>query len=121
MESIRIRKQGRGCFNGSRRVEFYEVIADTKRFGKAAIMFQGDHAGCLKYLKDNGVEYVPQRSRCGAKITRKPDRWNPRKVWIIKRYADGHFGLNQEIAGRLLYTSFTRTTKAKVDAIFACC
>lgn len=54
-------------------------------------------------------------------LTRKVDRWNPRKVWLIKRYADGHFALNQEVGGRVLYSSFTRTTKAHVTSIFAHC
>lgn len=59
--------------------------------------------------------------RNNTTLTRKIDRWNPRKVWLIKRYADGHFTLNQEVGGRVLYSGYTRTTKAHIAAIFAHC
>ena len=29
--------------------------------------------------------------RNNTTLTRKVDKWNPRKVWLIKRYADGHY------------------------------
>lgn len=54
-------------------------------------------------------------------LTRKTDKWNPRKVWLIKRYADGHYAINQEVGGRVLYTSFSRVTKANIAAIFDHC
>lgn len=41
----------------------------------------------------------------GTTVTRHTDHWNPRKVWLIKHYADGHYGINQEIAGRVFYTA----------------
>lgn len=53
--------------------------------------------------------------------TRKVDKWNARKVWLIKRYADGHYAINQEVGGRVFYSSFQRATKAQIAAIFACC
>lgn len=59
--------------------------------------------------------------RNNTTLTRKVDRWNPRKVWLIKRYADGHFALNEEVGGRVLYSSYARTTKAHIAAIFAHC
>lgn len=34
-------------------------------------------------------------------LTRKVDKWNTRKVWLIKRYADGHYAINQEVGGRV--------------------
>ena len=34
--------------------------------------------------------------RNNTTLTRKVDKWNPRKVWLIKRYADGHYAINQE-------------------------
>lgn len=50
-----------------------------------------------------------------------PDRYNPDKVWIIKRYADGHYMAAQEICGKMqsfysarakrYYTKFQRITK----------
>ena len=54
-------------------------------------------------------------------ITRKTDTWNSRKVLLIKHYADGHYGLNQEISGRTLYSRFARATKQQIDAIFCYC
>ena len=32
--------------------------------------------------------------RNNTTLTRKVDKWNPRKVWLIKRYADGHYAIN---------------------------
>lgn len=37
-------------------VDFYCVIADTKRFGKGAVMYQGTLEGCKKYIKDRGIK-----------------------------------------------------------------
>lgn len=34
-------------------------------------------------------------------LTRKVDKWNACKVWLIKRYADGHYAINQEVGGRV--------------------
>lgn len=51
-------------------------------------------------------------------IIRRVDSWNPRKVWLIKHYADGHYGINQEIGGHVLYSRFQRVTKAQIEAIF---
>lgn len=50
-------------------------------------------------------------------LTRKVDKW----VWLIKRYADGHYAINQEVGGRVFYSRFQRATKAQIAAIFACC
>ena len=55
-------------------------------------------------------------------VTRHTDRWNPRKVWLIKHYADGHYSVNQEIAGRIFYSAYQRTSKARIQQILtACC
>ena len=51
-------------------------------------------------------------------LTRKVDKWNPCKVWLIKHYADGHYVINQEICGRVFYSRFQRVTKTKVAEIF---
>ena len=49
--------------------------------------------------------------RNNTTLTRKVDKWNPRKVWLIKRYADGHYAINQEVGGRVFYSSYrVRTT-----------
>ena len=50
--------------------------------------------------------------RGNTTITRHTDHWNTRKVWLIKHYADGHYGINQEIAGRIFYTCLLYTSDA---------
>ena len=41
---------------------------------------------------------MKQRRRTNTvAAAKRPDVWNPRKVWLIKHYADGHYSLNQEI------------------------
>ena len=55
------------------------------------------------------------------KTWRITDKYNPDKVWIIKRYKDGHYVATQEIKGKLqrfysaktkrYYTKFQRITK----------
>lgn len=45
------------------------------------------------------------------KTWRITDKYNPDKIWIIKRYNDGHYVANQEISGKLFYKSFQRITK----------
>ncbi len=50
---------------------------------------------------------------------KRPDRWNPQKVWLIKHYADGHYSWNQEIAGRQCYPAYLRTSRAKLLELFA--
>ena len=52
--------------------------------------------------------------RNNTTLTRKVDKWNPRKVWLIKRYADGHYAINQEVGGRVFYSSYQRATKAQM-------
>lgn len=44
------------------------------------------------------------------KITRIQDRWNDKKVWLIKRYRSGNYYLNQQICGRTFYNGFVRTS-----------
>lgn len=43
--------------------------------------------------------------------TRIPDRLNPNKVWLIKRYPSGNYYINQEICGKTFYNGFVRVTK----------
>ena len=59
--------------------------------------------------------------RNNTTLTRKVDKWNSRKVWLIKRYADGHYALNQEVDGRVFYSRFQRVTRAQITAILAHC
>ena len=52
--------------------------------------------------------------RNNTTLTRKVDKWNPRKVWLIKRYADGHYAINQEVGGRVFYSSYIKTRNPAV-------
>nr|WP_319487266.1 hypothetical protein [uncultured Caproiciproducens sp.] len=54
-------------------------------------------------------------------LKRHVDKWNDRKVWLIKHYADGHYALNQEIAGHVFYRSFARASRTQIDAILCQC
>lgn len=58
MENIRIESQGNFCFVGGRKVEYFNVIADSERFGKNEIMCQGTWADCLRYLEARGIDYL---------------------------------------------------------------
>ena len=106
----------------------YLVKATTRRFGEDAVMFESwSWKECLRYLSRHGIEYkgkrpeFPRRRANNTTITRYTDRWNPDKVWLIKRYADGHYGINQEIAGRVFYQAYQRTTKAYIQQLFEDC
>lgn len=56
--------------------------------------------------------------RNNTTLTRKVDSWNSCKVWLIKHYADGHYFINQEIGGRVLYSKYQRANKSQIAAIF---
>ncbi len=51
-------------------------------------------------------------------ITRITDRYNPAKVWLIKRYPSGNYYINQEICGRTFYDGFVRTTAKRLAELF---
>lgn len=44
------------------------------------------------------------------KVIRIPDRFNPCKGWLVKRYKSGNYYLNQEICGQTFYGGFVRVT-----------
>ena len=78
--------------------------------------------GIIIGVNDNQKDTERQQKEQNNMITtRHTDRWNPRKVWIFKRYASGNYYMNQEIAGCRLYKRDTRTTKKHIDAILAHC
>ncbi|MED3563968.1 hypothetical protein [Bacillus xiapuensis] len=39
------------------------------------------------------------------------DKYNPLKVWVIKRSKCSHYYVNQKINGKLFYSKFSRTRK----------
>lgn len=45
------------------------------------------------------------------KVIRIPDRFNSRKVWVVKRYKSGNYYLNQEICSQTFYNGFVRVTR----------
>lgn len=47
-------------------------------------------------------------------LERHNDRYNTRKVWVIKRYDCGHYCVGQEIDGRQ-FGSFVRVPKSYVE------
>ena len=50
-------------------------------------------------------------------ITRIADKWNPEKVWVIKKYFCGTFYVNQEIKGEKFYDRDRRMTKKMLVSI----
>lgn len=50
-------------------------------------------------------------------IIRIQDKYNPHKVWIIKRYNCGHYAVNQEICGKIFYKGFQRMTKRHINEV----
>lgn len=60
MTNVRIKSQNRSCYVSGKRYEYYDVIADSERFGKNEIMCQGTWADCLRYLKEHGVDYLSE-------------------------------------------------------------
>lgn len=60
MKNVRIESQDRFCFVGGRNYEYFDVIADSERFGKNAIMCQGTFAECIAYLERCGVDYLSE-------------------------------------------------------------
>ena len=53
-----------------------------------------------------------------GKIRRKQDNWNPKKVWLIKHYGDGHYAVNQEVDGKVLYKRYQRMTRKQIKSVF---
>lgn len=51
------------------------------------------------------------------KVTRIQDKYNPDKVWMIKRYLCGTFYVNQEIKGQKFYDRDRRMTTGTVAKI----
>ena len=60
MENIRIKKQDRSSYVNGRRYEYFDVIADSERFGKNEIMCQGTFSDCLRYLNENNIDYFEE-------------------------------------------------------------
>ena len=86
MKNIRIKSQGRACYVGSKKYEYFDVIADSERFGENEIMCQGTFDECLAYLERNGIDYT---SEC-VKLNRGRDiQVSFRMYRITEETADG--------------------------------
>lgn len=101
MENIKIKHE---------RKNYWQVIADTERFGKQEILFEGIKLEeCLEYIRKN--------QSCAAYEMEVVDAWNKRKIWLIKHSRCRHYTMNQMVGGRKIYRRFTRTTRAHVQEI----
>lgn len=58
MQNIRIESQKRTVKIGRKTVEYFNVIADTERFGKDEILCQGTFEQCIEWLKSQGYDYT---------------------------------------------------------------
>lgn len=102
MENIKIKHDMRN---------YWYVVADTKRFGKQEILFEGISAEeCLRYIRKN-------KHKAAAYTMEIVDVWNKSKTWIIKYSKCRHYSMNQMIGGRKIYNRFSRTTKKHVEEI----
>jgi hypothetical protein len=50
-----------------------------------------------------------------VKIYEIQDKYNPAKVWVIKRTKCGHYYVNQKIHGKMFYPKFSKTTKRQLN------
>ena len=60
MKNIRIKSQSRFCYVSGKKYEYFDVIADSERFGTNAIMCQGTFTECISYLQRCGVDYFEE-------------------------------------------------------------
>lgn len=50
-------KHNRFCYDGKKKVELFNVVADSERFGENEIMYQGPFKDCVAYLAREGYDY----------------------------------------------------------------
>lgn len=48
------------------------------------------------------------------KISEYQDKYNPNKVWVVKKSPCRHYYINQKICGRLFYSKFQRVTLSHI-------
>lgn len=95
------------------KMNYWTVQADTERFGKAEILFEGITLNeCLDYIwKYNGN--TPYKIEA-------VDFFNENKVWIVKRTKCGHYYFNQKICGKIFYKKFVRGCKSHIMSLVEC-
>ena len=57
----------------------------------------------IKKIFNNGEDIM-------NKISEYQDKYNPNKIWIIKKTPCGHYYINQKICGKLFYSSYRKVT-----------
>lgn len=127
MKNIRIERINNGV------ITYFTVVADSERFGKDEIMYEGTLEGCKKYIKDAGyrlADCVNYNSFC-HNIVRKStvvfsrqksiertfyrDKWNPNKTWEVAKLAGGYY-LRQYING-IQFGRGVKTSKKFIESI----
>lgn len=51
------------------------------------------------------------------KVIEIQDKYNPQKVWIIKRTSCRHYYINQKVCGRIFCPHFQRVSKAFINDV----
>lgn len=51
------------------------------------------------------------------KEIRITDKYNPKKIWLVRYYGCGHYFYNQEIAGKKFYKRYSKTTRKHLISI----
>ncbi|MBO7205320.1 MAG: hypothetical protein J6V08_02755 [Candidatus Methanomethylophilaceae archaeon] len=102
MENIRIKKQDRSSYVNGRRYEYFDVIADSERFGKNEIMCQGTFSDCLRYLNENNIDYFEE---CWKRNRNRDIQVSIRMYRITGRVENGVGLLDREGFKKLLNVS----------------
>lgn len=55
------------------------------------------------------------------KIIEIRDKYNPKKIWIIKRTPCRHYYINQKIYGKIFYPCFQRVSKTFINNVLDGC
>ena len=100
MTNVRIKSQNRSCVVGRKRYEYFDVIADTERFGKNGIMFQGTFKECLGYLRRNGIDYLTE---CVNRNGKRDVQVSFRMYRVVEKTEDGMVLLSRDGFERNLF------------------
>lgn len=92
------------------RKNYWQVVADTERFGEQEILFEGiKFEECINYIhREQG------RSPYTAEIQ---DVWNRGKFWLVKYTKCGHYYINQTIKGKKVNRGFSKVNRNHVMEI----
>lgn len=85
------------------------------KFGKGVKVYSHNPNSTRYCLVSYYIDTPPTTT--GAYTKEITDIFNPDKVWVVKRTADGHYYLNQKIKGVLFYSKFQRVTRNYLKSI----